>query len=107
VSIPCFDLEKEKLVINQIGGSLRSPDFELKDAQGRFFKLRPLKKEIHIPHDRHDSHPHQDGTLVKTDVETFIPNQDGGNQEGGDVQLGFTTEFNRSIKAFNSFVGVE
>lgn len=45
----CFDLVAEGYRIEKIGGSLRSPDFLLKDRQGRTFQLRPLKKEIRIP----------------------------------------------------------
>ena len=49
ISISCFDLERERLTIDRVGGSLRSPDFQLKDTQGKLYMLRPLKKEVHIP----------------------------------------------------------
>jgi hypothetical protein len=49
IAISCFNLEKENLTVDRIGGSLRSPDFLLKDKQGNFFTLRPLKREIRMP----------------------------------------------------------
>ena len=47
--IDCFDLDKEKFTIDGLEGNLRSPDFRLKDSNGKFFTLSPLKKEIHVP----------------------------------------------------------
>jgi hypothetical protein len=49
VAIDCFDLDRFSLTVDGVGGSLRSPDFKLKDVDGNFYTLRPLKKEVRIP----------------------------------------------------------
>ena len=49
VTISCFDLEEEGLIIDKIGGSLKSPDFQLKDRRGKFYTIRPMKKEVRLP----------------------------------------------------------
>jgi hypothetical protein len=49
VRIECFNLEKEKFTVEKIDGSLRSPDFLIKDRLGNLYKLRPLKKEVRLP----------------------------------------------------------
>lgn len=49
ISKPCFNIEKENFTIDHVEGSLRSPDFTLKDGSGNFYKISPLKKEIRMP----------------------------------------------------------
>ncbi|MEZ4846241.1 MAG: hypothetical protein R2877_04635, partial [Bdellovibrionota bacterium] len=64
VRIDCFNLAKEKFTVEKIDGSLRSPDFLIKDRMGNLYRLRPLKKEVRLPE-----------VLRETIVETVLLDQ--------------------------------
>jgi hypothetical protein len=49
ITIDCFDLQEKNLTITRMGGSLGAPDFQLKDLQGNFYTLKPMKKAVRLP----------------------------------------------------------